>query len=586
MKQDLPSPTRLQLIRGVRGLRIAAARQSFAPSLVIGTALRLWCRLSFPELNRTTLPASRAVAKLPEVAAWVALLSRLPFYEAAYWLSTAYARLIPEARRIGLAMYFTPPRIADRLVDDLRRSGVRFDENRFIDPACGGAAFLAVVATRMRCALQRKGYSARRILTHAQKHLAGFDVDAVLCALSQQFLRIVFYSEICETRRTPKFNIRRRNSLRSVENLRGRFDVVLSNPPFRKLAPGEASILRDTFGNVMVGGQPNLYAVFVEVAVRLVRPGGLVGLVTPTSYLSGQYFGGLRTFLLRRASVVHIGIVSDRFGVYHDVEQETALTTFRTRTRAKTRSRRTAVSIVETDGTYHRVGYCSLPNSGTSWPIPRESNDLTLLNRALLSPHRLQDYGYTPSIGGFVWNRDARPVYMTAKDVPKKRRRSVVPLLWSSDVGTRGEILFPRKRSGHNQHHFIDFGDDAHPTVCREPGVILQRVTSNDQSRRLVGAPVSRNFIKKYRGYVGENHTVILKQSLPKPWLTPKQMVKLLQSDVVDRYFRCISGSTNVSSFELAQLPLPDPSRLKVRLAKGESLEIAARRELLQRGRK
>jgi adenine-specific DNA-methyltransferase len=332
-------------------------------------------------------------------------------------------------------------------------------------------------------------------------------------------------------------------------------------------------------------GQPNLYAIFVDAAAKLVRSGGLVGLVTPTSYLSGQYFGALRTFLLEHASVLHIGIVSDREGVYLDVRQETALTTFRTQATATKGRPRTAISIVESDGAYQRVGYCNLPNSGTSWPIPRETDDVRLLDSALLSPFRLQDYGYTPSIGGFVWNRDTRPVFMTVNEVPKKRRSTAVPLLWSSDVGSDGAILFPRKRSSHNQHHFIDYGNVAHPTVCRQPGVLLQRVTSNDQSRRLVGASVSQKFIRRYRGYVGENHTVILRQTVSKPSLTPRQMVRLLQSDVVDRYFRCISGSTNVSSFELGQLPLPDPTRLRKRMANGESIELAAQRELLRRGR-
>jgi hypothetical protein len=31
----------------------------------------------------------------------------------------------------------------------------------------------------------------------------------------------------------------------------------------------------------------------------------------------------------------------------------------------------------------------------------------------------------------------------------------------------------------------------------------------------------------------------------------------------MDRYFRCISGATNVSAFELSQLKLPDPRLLK-----------------------
>jgi adenine-specific DNA-methyltransferase len=73
----------------------------------------------------------------------------------------------------------------------------------------------------------------------------------------------------------------------------------------------------------------------------------------------------------------------------------------------------------------------------------------------------------------------------------------------------------------------------------------------------------------KYRGFVGENHIVILEQDVDRPAVTPKQLAALLRSRPVDRYFRCISGATNVSAFELNQLVLPDPEVLKQELSKG-----------------
>ena len=81
--------------------------------------------------------------------------------------------------------------------------------------------------------------------------------------------------------------------------------------------------------------------------------------------------------------------------------------------------------------------------------------------------------------------------------------------------------------------------------------------------------------MKGYGGFVGENHIVILEQAVAKPALTPKQMLKLLSSEVIDRCFRCISGATNVSVFELSQLALPDPALLKRFMAKGVSIESA-----------
>jgi hypothetical protein len=110
--------------------------------------------------------------------------------------------------------------------------------------------------------------------------------------------------------------------------------------------------------------------------------------------------------------------------------------------------------------------------------------------------------------------------------------------------------------------------------------VLLQRVTSNEQPKRLVAAAVPEDILDNYGGFVGENHTVILEQVIPEPALPPAQLAQLLGTPTVDRYFRCISGATNVSSFELNQLRLPDPSRLKKYLVQGHDIAEAARRAL------
>jgi adenine-specific DNA-methyltransferase len=52
-------------------------------------------------------------------------------------------------------------------------------------------------------------------------------------------------------------------------------------------------------------------------------------------------------------------------------------------------------------------------------------------------------------------------------------------------------------------------------------------------------------------------------------------MSALLRTEEVDRYFRCISGATNVSSFELSQLALPPASELRTALDSGVAMSIA-----------
>jgi len=91
------------------------------------------------------------------------------------------------------------------------------------------------------------------------------------------------------------------------------FDIVIANPPYvsfglhnsknaakewatlvRKLYPGSAEY------------KISLYALFVDLAVRIARNGGVVCYITPDSFLLGRYFSKLRKTLLDHTSINRI----------------------------------------------------------------------------------------------------------------------------------------------------------------------------------------------------------------------------------------------------------------------------------------
>ncbi len=567
-------PSKVSIKRRIAALRMAAERCGSDGSTLIGTVLRLWCKAVFPALPRPSLPYSKALAGETAVEAFVVILKQLSFLDATYWLSSAYAMTIDAGRRKRLAMYFTPASLTEGLLDDLDAQGIDFGSQSFMDPACGGAAFLAPIALRMRTALKMRGYTARKRLKHIEKHLYGSDLDKTLSALSKHFLCMALYDEIRETGHIPSFRIHTGDSLTHLASAGESFDVVVCNPPYRKMTAKELEPLRTAYADV-IDAQPNLYALFISLCIRLLRIGGRAALVTPTSFLSGQYFRRLRKFLFRNTSIKHIGMVSDRQGVFIDVEQETALTVLRRRVESDRTHLRADVSVVSTTGQYTDVGECVLPNSGAVWPIPRSVNDVAILKRAALSRFRLSDYGYRVRIGAYVWNRDKRPKFESLSDVRRKKAHTAMPLMWSRDISAGKLVRLESKSSFAGEHRFVDLGNRMHPSVVTSPCVVIQRVTSKDQRHRLVVAPVSRVIIETYGGFIGENHVVIIEATDDQPALTPARLAKLLSAHAVERYFRCISGAANVSAFELNQLPLPDPRALLEAWASGESIEDA-----------
>lgn len=570
----MSTTSRQSFAEHIRRLKKVIRRHKASPTVIAGTVLYAWCTQEYPRLTQAELPVRKKLLAVPHVKQFLLLLKKQPFLEAAYCLSTAYALLKSDSYRKSLAMFFTPPQLTERLLCDLETHGVQFDKNSFFDPACGGAAFLAPIALRMKASLRTQGASSKKILRHVEEKLSGADLDETLCVLTHQFLKMALYEEIKEARREPSFRISARNSLCDLEALYGTIDVLVCNPPYRKTTTKEVIRYRRNFGEV-IEAQPNMYALFIALSINLLKQNGICALVTPTSFLSGQYFSKLRSFLMKEARILSIGVVGDRSGVFIDVLQETALTLLRRTRSSRVSQTEASVSLVSRDGNYVAVGFCVLPNSGSSWPIPRAETDVSLLRIAAASKYRLKDYGYAIRIGAFVWNRDKRPVYLSAAEVKRHKAKTAVPLLWSSDIKSDGILHFDGMKKGNGEPCFVSLGDKAHRSIVRRASVLLQRVTSNDQSRRLVAAAVPKLLLGTYGGFVGENHTVILEQVADRPTLPPKQMASLLSTRLIDRCFRCISGATNVSAFELSQLPLPDPALLKRLLTAGLSIEDA-----------
>jgi SAM-dependent methyltransferase len=81
------------------------------------------------------------------------------------------------------------------------------------------------------------------------------------------------------------------------------FDAVVGNPPYirpERLGMAQKRRLRSF---AAYDGVADLYVYFVELAHRMLRPGGRYCLVTPDKWLTAAYGRPLRTFLAREASV-------------------------------------------------------------------------------------------------------------------------------------------------------------------------------------------------------------------------------------------------------------------------------------------
>jgi len=143
----IPAP-RLKFYRHIKALALLVDGNPEGVERLVKGLLHLWQQASYPHLAADRAPYGSS-AFLTEQAAqdFATWLSEEPFNEAAYWLATAYAILVGAKLRTERALYFTPPRLADRLIDKLVEHGASLTTHHWHDPACGGAAFLVPIAS-------------------------------------------------------------------------------------------------------------------------------------------------------------------------------------------------------------------------------------------------------------------------------------------------------------------------------------------------------------------------------------------------------------------------------------------------------
>ena len=199
-------------------------------------------------------------------------------------------------------------------------------------------------------------------------------------------------------------------------------------------------------------------------------------------------------------------------------------------------------------------GSCPLPrNASQPWILPRNPEELPLVNILSRNATRLRHWGYKVSTGPLVWNRHKDRIFT-------KRASDRYPLIWADAVSEGGRFDWPPSRHGHD--NWFELPERGAWLLTSSPCVLVQRTTAKEQARRLIAAPLSASFLAAHGGAVVENHLNMLRSLDDNPKVSSTVLAAFLNSSAADRAFRCINGSVAVSAYELESLPLPDPGQL------------------------
>ncbi len=195
--------------------------------------------------------------------------SGYPPERAFYEIGRFYNTMIPRTFRARYGVYYTPPELTERLLDQATAAGVNWKTCRVLDPACGGGAFLAPVVRRML--KSARGLSPGAAPRHLASRIKGFKIDPFAAWMSM----VAADAVICEMGCTPGWLLPdcvevcdslAKASLQGAED--SHWDLVIGNPPYGRI--GLSPQQRECFRRSLYG-HANLYGLFTDLAVRYAK---------------------------------------------------------------------------------------------------------------------------------------------------------------------------------------------------------------------------------------------------------------------------------------------------------------------------
>ena len=468
-----------------------------------------------------------------------------------------YVSTKTQAYRKGHGLYLTPVTVADFMAGKLSPSG---GEVRVLDPATG-AGILCCAAVEALLEHERSPESVE---------VVAYEVDAGLVEpLSAVF---GYLTEWCRIRhgvavdvqvRQADFVMAHAGALKHVGGLfphtedDGKFDIVISNPPYFKLAKTDP---RAVAASAVVHGQPNIYALFMAVSAALLRQHGEFVCIAPRSFTSGEYFRRFREVFFDMILPAQVHVFGSRRDAFsrHEVLQENVVLLGTRHDHGFSEGDRQALAVSSSlgvrdiaDPSWQSVPLTVALDLNTADKVlrlPQCTEDEQVLALVDSWPNRLADLDMNISTGPIVAFRAANHIYEQGQ-IPDTH----VPLLWMNHIQEM-QVTWPI--NGRKPEYISRLGAEK-LLVPNRNYVLLRRFSSKEQPRRLTAAPyIAREMAISALGI--ENHLNYIHR--PNGALSEDEvwgLAALYNSRLLDTYFRCVNGNTQVSATELRAMPLP-----------------------------
>lgn len=194
--------------------------------------------------------------------------------------------------------FYTPAAIAEAILDIAGYRGDDIADSYVIDPACGDGALLVPITCRLIEALLNKGFGASQVPEKLYDHIHAYELDAAELEKAKAHVVEAARSYEIDLDQDRLVNFRCGDAFDLYEKDTESFDYVVGNPPYVRIHN-----LEEKPESKYIEGMCDLYYGFFDIGQHLLKPGGVLCFIAPSSWFAAKAGHLMRSDLSARRVV-------------------------------------------------------------------------------------------------------------------------------------------------------------------------------------------------------------------------------------------------------------------------------------------
>lgn len=341
----------------------------------------------------------------------------------------------------------------------------------------------------------------------------------------------------------------------------GKFDAIVSNPPYLVLKPNKKKMDQETIDNICsmvkyfrtsndykysIEGMLNLYQLSLEAMLGMLREGGEMGIICPSTLFADISAATLRKHMLSKHNVTYIKYFDEDEPLFDNVTQATCIFHLTKGAQCK------VINIVQGNNNY-RIALDDVQHVfSTHWEIPPIDQVEWNILRKLLKIRKLKDCSAIRNKRGEL-DLSLHKEYITYDETPYRL--------------VRGNMIVGRTLNDiNNEYVNPDFlekkSQDYLLYDCGRIRLVGQNISNMKQKVRLNFVECAANdILGNSCNYISVSDEHIHKLQL------------ILNSALLNWRFKITSTNNHINNYELDELPIIDFDMIRPELIKMDEVE-------------